>query len=133
MSELTSKDVFLTSHKRGQKFEESIATFVRKATEMLQQKVSEEGLIEFSHDLGALYGEGISFLYFSRKHRDEALAKAYEAHPRKTMNSEEQTAVCRAEAGPQVRLHEAIKEILEATKVRLSVCRQHLQMKQMER
>lgn len=133
MNDLGTGTIFLASHKKGQTFEQSISEFIREATKTVQQRITEDELVEYSQTLAALYGQGVSYLYFTRKHRDEALGQAFLLYPKKQFNSEESIALSRAKASTEIRLHTLCKEILESIKVRLAVCRQQLQMRQLER
>lgn len=131
--ELTSKQIYLRSHKKGQQFAESFANFISDTTRLIQNKVSENELEDFSQELAQALGECVSWTYFTRRHRDEALGKAFEDRPKAGRNSEEQIATARAASSNQIRNHELIKEIADAIKERLRVNRQHLELKARER
>lgn len=133
MSELTSKNVYLSSHKKGMDFDASLAEFINKTSRLVQTKCSEDELVEFLNDLGAAKGEAASFLYFTRRERDKALGNAYLKYPKKIHNSEEQNALARQASSAEIRQHELIKELIEAINTRIGICRQQLQMRQLER
>lgn len=133
MSELTSKNIFLSSHSKGQNFDESLAKFVTKATKLTQQKVTEDELLDFQQELGEVYSEAVGWLYFTRRERDKALGTAFMEYPKKLFNSEEQIALARAKASSQIRIHELVKELMEAIKFRKQVNGQKLEDRKMER
>ncbi len=130
--ELTSKTIYLRSHKSGQKFAESFANFISESSELVQRKVSEDSLLEYHQALGAALGESVGFLYFTRRERDKALGNAFLKYPKKIHNSEEQNALCRQEASGAIRSHELTKELMDALKVRIRICSEHLHMKARE-
>ncbi len=133
MSELTSKSIFLASHQKGQSFDDSLAEFISKATWLTQKKITEAELLDFQQELGEVYSEAVGWLYFTRRERDKALGAAFMEYPKKLFNSEEQIALSRAKASAQIRVHELIKEMMEAIKFRKQVNGQKLEDRKMER
>ncbi len=101
-------------------WDDSIGEFIEMASELVRRKVDTEELSEYVLELGSALGGIPSYLYYTRIHRDRALAKAYETYPKTGRNSEEQIALARKMATAEVSLHEYMKELGEAIKTRLS-------------
>ncbi len=129
--ELPSGTVHLNS--RESTFIASVTTFIERATELIQQKGDDNSLLDFNQTLAATYGECMSYLYLTRKYRDQMLAEGFARFPKPQYNSEAQVAMARKHASAAVRLHELMKEIADSIKVRLQVNRQHIDIMRMEK
>lgn len=131
--ELKPRNLHCNERKPGISWFEAITKYVEDTTSLIQRKAGEDDLPDMQQELAVAYGSGITYLYGTRKHRDEALGNAFLEFPKGKVLSEEQIALARARASTQIRLHELIKDALEAIKLRIQVNRQHLNMRQMER
>lgn len=133
MSELTSKHIYLASHKKGQSFDDSFAEFVSRATRLTQKKVTEHELIDFQDELGQINSEAVGWLYFTRRERDKAEGEAYQKYPRGKHNSPEQDALSRRDSSTSTRNHKLVKEIMGAVELRKQTIRQKIEDRKMER
>jgi hypothetical protein len=120
LEELGSNTVYLSHHKRGQSFSDTLAAFIKHVTRLTQETVDEEGLSEYRTRLGVANAEAKALLYFTRKFRDKALAEGFEKYPKGSYNSEASIALARQYASLAIRVHEAVKDQIEAIRVRLN-------------
>lgn len=133
VSELKPKNLHSNERKPGMSWSEAITEYVESATALVQRKCDDAELVEMQEDLSIAYGSGVTYLYGTRKHRDEALGNAFLEFPKGKVLSEEQIALARAKASAEIRLHTLIKDLLEAIKLRIQVNRQRLQLNEVER
>lgn len=131
--ELKPKNLHCNERKSGMTWVQCVTQYIENTTALLQRKCSEDELLDMQEELAIAYGSGISYLYGTRKYRDEALGKAYQEFPKGKVLSEEQIARARAKASSEVRLHALIKDLLEAIKFRKQVNTQKIEDRKMER
>lgn len=120
------KDGSFPSRERGETFEESITGFIKQTSGLLQEEVQDGGYPAYLEELAAVMTEASQYVYFTRKHRDQMLAQGFAMYPKPQYNSEAQVALARQYASQAVRLHELVKDLRDAIRLRITLGRDRI-------
>jgi hypothetical protein len=120
------KDGTFPSRERNTSFEESIAGFIKQTTRMLQEEIQDGGYPLYLEELAASMTEASQYIYYTRKYRDKKLAEGFEKYPKPQYNSEAQVALARQYATEAVRLHELMKDLRDAIRLRITLGRERI-------
>jgi hypothetical protein len=118
---LSAKEIL--NLKTSDEWMDRLTDFLHELSDLLEEKVKDEDLIEYGERLVIARSRLAKFNYVVRRFRNESLAKGYERYPRGDYNSDASTALARQFASEEVRLRELCRELEQALDMRFELNR----------